>query len=108
MVEPINGVISPWMPETDTHTLAAIGKLAEEANELAGRIARIVIQGLEGIDPDSGKTNREEVEREIADVEAAVVVAKYKLGLTVSDQRRSDKISGFYRWHDLIDKELEK
>lgn len=102
MSEPINNIISPWMPEQDRLRLAVLGKLAEECSELAGRAARCIIQGLDENDPDSGRTNREELAREIADVEACIGMAEHVLGLDTVLLRINDKVAGFLRWHALI------
>lgn len=100
--EPINNVISPWMPEKDPIRLAVIGKLGEEAAELAQRCFRIVIQGFHENDPDSGRSNREELTREIADVSACIDTAIIN-GLASGDNtRKGFKMSGFARWHDMI------
>lgn len=103
MSEPINATISPWMPEQDRIRLAVLGKLAEECNELAARAARCIIQGLDEADPASGRSNRAELTREIADVIACTEVAIEALSLDVSDQRIKDKMRGFYRWHTMIE-----
>lgn len=72
---------SLWRQEPDEPTLLMIGKLAEEAGELAARAARCIIQGLDAKDPDTGRTNREELEREIADVRGLGDLAIDRLGL---------------------------
>lgn len=108
MNEPINGIISPWMPEQDRLRLAVLGKLIEECNELAGRAARCIIQGLDESDPASHRTNREELAREIADVEACIATAGYVLGLKIDLLRVNDKCAGFYHWHRLINDQEAK
>ena len=95
--------ISPWMPEQDRIRLAVLGKLIEECNELAGRAARCIIQGIDERDPDSGLTNRTEMAREIADVIACTEVAIEVLVLSVGSQRVQEKMRGFYRWHTMIE-----
>jgi hypothetical protein len=107
MSEPINKTISPWMPETNQIKLAVLGKLVEECNELSGRAARSIIQGLDENDPSTGRTNREELEREIADVEACIAIAKLNLQLLVSLDRLVDKQSGFLRWHEMIEEQSQ-
>lgn len=94
--------ISPWMPEQDQLRLAALGKLAEECNELAGRAVRCIIQGINETDPDSGRTNHSELEREIADVQACIIIATALLKAVPNEGRRNTKVGGFLRWHDLI------
>ena len=109
MSEPINNVISPWLPESDPHTLAALGKLAEESGELSSRASRCIIQGISETDPDTRRTNAEELIREIADVMACVDLLVERGILPTTDcggmltRRRTDKFKGFRRWHKLID-----
>lgn len=102
------GSITAWMPEQDQHRLAVLGKLAEECNELAGRAARCIIQGLDASDPASGRSNREELEREMADVEACMLQAQDRIGVAFMSDRAEAKYHGFNAWHDLIDSENAK
>lgn len=108
MAEPIQGTISAWMPEQDQHRLACLGKLIEECNELAARAARCIIHGLDETDPASGRTNREELAREMADVEACMHQAEQRLDVDWMAKRAIDKSDGLNRWHDLIDSENAK
>ncbi len=103
MSEPINGIITAWLPEQDRHRLAVLGKLAEECNELGARAARCIIHGLDEKDPATGRTNREELAREMADVEACLHQAERRLDVKWLAQRAIDKSEGFDRWHGLID-----
>lgn len=103
MAEPINSTISPWMPEQNQIRLAVLGKLIEECNELAGRAARCIIQGLDETDPASGRLNSEELAREMADVEACISVLVDRIGLYPMTGRVLDKIDGFRRWHGMIE-----
>ncbi|SCW95870.1 hypothetical protein [Ancylobacter rudongensis] len=102
MAEPINSTISPWMPEQDRVRLAVLGKLAEEAGELASRAARCIIQGIDETDPDTGRSNADELGREIADVMACAAALEALLRVNYSKQRVTDKVSGFARWHCMI------
>jgi|TARA_R100000365_G_scaffold3696_1_gene13724 hypothetical protein len=97
------GQISPWLPEQDMHRLAILGKLIEECNELSARAARCIIHGIDEIDPDTGRTNREELEREIADARACQWQAVDRLGLNSMPSRIYAKDQGFDDWHNLID-----
>ena len=65
--------------------------------------ARCIIQGLDEVDPDTGRTNRAELEREIADVEACLSQAQKRLGVAFDLDRAAGKSRGFDHWHDLID-----
>ena len=68
--------LSTWTPEEDPQVLSAIGKLGEEAAELAKICFRIIIQGADESDPDTSKPNLEALAEEIADVRgvSAVVI----------------------------------
>lgn len=95
--------ISPWIPERDPVIVAALGKMAEELSECAGRAARSIIQGLDGVDPDTGNTNDYELAREMADV-YATFHAFLGVATQVPDMvgRRLNKTEGFRRWFNMI------
>lgn len=101
--EPINGIITAWLPEQDQHRLAVLGKLIEECNELSARAARCIIQGIDAKDPESGRTNREELAREASDVEACLEMLEARMLVSRITSRVADKYDGFKRWHHLID-----
>lgn len=48
---------SKWIPITDFVALAHLGKAGEESAELSGILFRTIIQGIDGVDPDTGKSN---------------------------------------------------
>lgn len=103
------GQISPWFPEQDRSRLAALGKMAEEAGELAARASRCIIHGIDEIDPDSGRTNRQELEREIADICAAIFMVEDLRMAKASSDRVAQKLTGFREWQRLIaESEKEK
>lgn len=106
--EPINGIITAWMPEQDQHRLAVLGKLIEELNEASKAAARCIIHGIEQTDPGTGRTNKQELQRELDDVTAAMFVARERLQLWWDIERTDAKVAGFDRWHDLIDAEKAK
>lgn len=58
----------PWVPTTDLKLLRRFGKLIEELGELSTVAGRCIIQGIDEIDPSSGKVNRQRLEEELADV----------------------------------------
>jgi hypothetical protein len=97
------GAISPWFPEQDRVRLAVLGKLIEECNELAGRAARCIIQGLDERDPATGRKNREELGREMSDVTACIHMAEEVLRVTRTHGRMASKRAGFRRWHEMIE-----
>lgn len=97
--------ISPWYPESDPVRVAALGKLIEELTEAASRAARCVIQGLEEADPETGRSNHEELGREMADIQAAFLALQLEVGtIPVTETRVSNKYNGFRRWFNLIRK----
>lgn len=59
---------SHWVPLSDPRKQAAIGKLMEEAGELVSILSRISIQGLDGVDPDTGIHNITALIDELGDV----------------------------------------
>jgi hypothetical protein len=76
------GCPSPWNPETSQHRLAVLGKLAEEGSEVATAAVRCIIQGIDECEPVTGKSNREWLEDEIADIMAQCNLAVTALGLS--------------------------
>lgn len=72
---------SDWRAEPNPASLAVVGKLGEEAAELASRCCRAVIQGVDALDPDSGRTNKDHLQDEIADVLALIKLARDQLRL---------------------------
>ena len=59
-----------WQPVTDKVTVKRLSKLMEEAGELISVCARCLAQGLDGVNPDNGKSNRRWLEEELSDVAA--------------------------------------
>ncbi len=64
--------MNKWLPDSNPLQARRIGKSLEEVNELACVLARISIQGIDAIDPASGKTNRQRLHEETADVLAQI------------------------------------
>jgi phosphoribosyl-ATP pyrophosphohydrolase len=59
---------NPWHPMKMPRDLKTVGKLGEEAGELAAACCRCVIQGIDECEPVTGKLNRDWLAEEIADV----------------------------------------
>lgn len=99
---------SLWIPMSDPIDLAHIGKLSEEAAELARICARIIIQGLHSSDPISGKHNIDELQNEIADVYAmaGLCIARFKLNVDQIELRERHKKMMKRTWHDMLRKAL--
>lgn len=99
---------SLWIPMSDPVDLAHIGKLGEEASELARICARITIQGINGLDPDSNKLNVQALEDEIADVYAmaGLCIGRFKLNVDHIELRERRKKMMKRTWHDMLRKAL--
>ena len=71
--------MNPWKPDDNPRQARRIGKTGEEVNELGSVLFRITIQGIDSIDPSSGKTNRQRLLEESADVMAQLHVNMHAL-----------------------------
>ncbi|GAA0271083.1 hypothetical protein LNAOJCKE_0895 [Methylorubrum aminovorans] len=96
---------SLWRQEPDEVNLLLIGKLAEEAGELGARASRCIIQGLDAEDPDSRRSNRAELEREIADIFALAELAVARLHLNVDfiNERVATKKRHKDQWLKMVE-----
>lgn len=85
------GEPSLWRMEPHEVNVLLLSKVAEEANELAARCNRAIAQGLNGIDPDSGRTNYAELQDEVADVKGLSALLVYLLAMDAAYvQERAD------------------
>jgi len=73
--------MNPWRPDDDPHQARRVGKTLEELGEAVAVLARISIQGLDAVDPGTGKTNRQRLQDELADVQAQIGCTVLSLGL---------------------------
>ena len=98
-------LITPWHVETNAALLRRFGKLGEELGELQAVVCRCIIQGLEETDPSSGKTNRQRLTEELADVEAQMECTRVALGLDKNEiyKRVLKKIEGMIDWENSMD-----
>lgn len=98
------GCPSPWNPETSQHSLAVLGKLAEEGSEVATAAVRCIIQGIDECEPVTGKPNREWLEDEIADVLAQIERTTYEFDLDVARilRRANTKYDYTRRWQETL------
>lgn len=107
MAESNEQTISPWMPITDPHKLAALAKAIEESAELIGALARCVMAGFDEPDPHSGLPNIEELNKEYTDAKATMTyLKKFEPRIKAIPERQVGKINGFDRWHRMIDDKL--
>ncbi len=106
-----NTKYSAWMPITDIRTLRVLGKAAEETAELNKALCRAIIQGLDGIDPHTGKDNRTAIMEEMADVSAQQLLLHRFLETSLDEQlevakRSIDKYTKLLEWQEgLLDNE---
>lgn len=97
--------MTKWVPEADPKIQRRVGKTGEEAAELLKVISRIQIQGLAGVDPATGKHNRQALTEEIADVLAQCKVTVEELDLD-SDfilERAALKVEQMAQWEAMFD-----
>lgn len=96
--------MTKWTPTTNLMMLRRMGKLLEELGELSAVAARCIIQGIDEIDPGTGKVNRRRLEDEIADVMAQCDVTIQALGLDISyiDNRCAEKEGNMREWEAMF------
>jgi hypothetical protein len=96
--------VSKWVPTTDLMMLRRMGKLQEELGELTAVAARVVIQGIDEIDPSSGKVNRLRLEEESADVLAQIdeTIERLNLDRTFIEGRRARKRAAMKAWEAMF------
>lgn len=89
-----------WIPDNNPEQARRIGKTLEELSELSGILARISIQGIDGVDPNTGKGNRLHLRDEIADVYAQLycTVAFFDFDLRAIHERMEIKRDWMRRW----------
>lgn len=94
----------PWHPITKPIDLKHLGKLGEECGELSAIVSRCIIQGLDGINPDTKEINRHNLEEEIADVLANIylVLDHFRLDENSIGIRRRGKIKKLLTWHNNL------
>lgn len=97
--------ITLWKPETDVVLHQALGKLAEECNELAQAATRCMIQGYYESEPVTHKLNRTQLMEEAADVQAALRFLFSVLDLPFKGEspREARKFDGFIRWQAMLE-----
>ena len=96
--------LSKWTPTTNLMMLRRMGKLSEELGELQAVAARCVIQGIDEIDPGTGKLNRDRLHDEIADVAAQLAVTIDALGLDADriSSRHAIKVLQMEQWEAMF------
>lgn len=99
-----NSQMNPWQPDADPHQARRVGKSLEELGELTGVLARISIQGMDAIDPASGKTNRQRLHEETADVLAQIErnVEAFDMDKDMLTARVWYKVDQMHEWESLF------
>lgn len=92
--------ISRWVPDDNPRQARRVGKTLEELGELVAVLARIDIQGLDSTDPGTGKTNRQRLQEELADVQAQIGLTVLTLDLDQDymARRTAEKIRQMGEW----------
>lgn len=101
--------MSPWRVTTDPMILRRVGKTGEEANELGAVACRIVIQGIDEVDPSSGKTNRQRFFEELADVQAQINCSRraFLIDADAFEDRVARKESDMADWEQQMQGEQQ-
>jgi len=92
--------MNPWAPDTTPHQKRRIGKSVEELGELLGVCGRLDIQAVDAIDPGTGKTNRQRLQEEIADVLAQLplTIEAFRLDREFIANRIATKQRQMHEW----------
>lgn len=99
-----NGIgdhVSPWHPMADAVDLKTAGKGLEELGECTAALSRCLIQGLDGINPENGKVNRQWLEQEMDDVRAQFELLSERFGLRSDPTRIERKKTNCRAWHAM-------
>jgi hypothetical protein len=97
--------VTKWALTTDPLIVRRMGKTGEECAELLAVTTRIQIQGIDEIDPGSGKTNRQRLIEEIGDVyaqlDANMMMLLSKADRDFVEKRRHRKLGYMFEWEAL-------
>lgn len=108
--------LNPWVPMSDPVDKKVVGKSMEEIYELieaaarvGAAISRCFIQGIDEREPTTGKSNRQWLTDEVADVEANLRLIKehFQLDAEEIEVRASMKWSRQRVWHKMPDAAYE-
>lgn len=93
-----------WIPTTNLLQLRRLGKLSEELGEAGSVAARCIIQGLDEVDPSSGKVNRKRLQDELADVRAQIdcTVQAFRLDQPYMARRTAEKMRQMAEWEAMF------
>jgi hypothetical protein len=93
---------NPWKPMSCPKEIKTIGKCQEECGELQAALSRCLIQGIDEVEPVTGKINRDWLEDELADVMATtqLVIKRFKLDEDKMIDRVTIKLPKLRKWQD--------
>lgn len=93
----------PWHPVQNPVLQKHLLKLIEECNELGSASSRCLMQGVDEVEPDTGKPNRQWLMEEIADVLANIRlnIDYLRLDAVTIDTRMKYKIERLSKWHRM-------
>lgn len=96
--------LAKWIPTNDPLMLRRMGKLGEELGEAQAVASRVIIQGIDAIDPSSGRVNRHRLQDELADVQAQIGCTVLALGLDQDymARRTADKMRQMAEWEAMF------
>jgi hypothetical protein len=102
--------MTKWVPTTDLMMLRRMGKTLEELGELVSVAARCIIQGIDEVDPGSGKINRDRLIDETADVLAQCQENIDRLGLSREriEARSCTKRGYMQEWEAMFESEANR
>lgn len=91
---------APWKPVTNPKIIKRLGKTGEEASELANICFRILVQGINGVNPKTGVINRKALQDEIADVlgQCLLCIDKFELDGDAILARMASKMKAMQTW----------
>lgn len=95
--------MNKWELAEDPMLRRRMGKTGEELAELLAVVNRIQIQGIDAIDPSTGKTNRQRLHEETADVVAQLNTNLTVLGMDYEfiEKRKTQKQRQMREWETL-------
>lgn len=95
--------LNPWHPITDSVDLKHLSKFCEELGECTAATARCIAQGIDEVEPVTGKPNRKWLEDEIADVlaNAQLVMDRFRLDKFRIMDRSERKVKLLQSWHKM-------
>lgn len=97
--------MSKWVPTTNLLMLRRMGKLSEELGELQAVAARCIIQGIDEVDPGTGRVNSNRLADELADVYAQIECTMEALKLHKGNfaRRVTIKKGQMREWEEMFD-----